>query len=90
MKVHKHIFIADYSGLRDFASDHIGEAFTFCNVTSEFVNIMQEVEQTDAEIHMKHLRTMLGCDDYLTEEEKAALEYSIDCIKTLNDMGVIK
>ena len=45
---------------------------------------------TEAEMHMQVLRTQLECDEYLTEEEKAAMEFSIDCIKTLKDMGVIK
>ena len=45
---------------------------------------------TEAEMHMQVLRTQLECDEYLTEEEKVAMEFSIDCIKTLKDMGVIK
>ena len=52
--------------------------------------VTTESEYTEAEMHMQVLRTQLECDEYLTEEEKAAMEFSIDCIKTLKDMGVIK
>lgn len=52
--------------------------------------VTTESEYTEAEMHMQVLRTQLECDDYLTEEEKAAMEYSIECIKTLQDMGVIQ
>lgn len=52
--------------------------------------ITVESEYTEAEMHMQVLRTQLECDEYLTEEEKAAMEFSIGCIKTLKDMGVIK
>ena len=44
-----------------------------------------------AEVHMEVLRTFLdNFDAVLNNEEKAAMEYSIDCIKTLQDMRVIK
>lgn len=52
--------------------------------------VTTESNYTPAEMHMQVLRTQLECDEYLTEEEKAAMEFSIDCIKTLKDMGVIK
>ena len=52
--------------------------------------VITESLYTEAEMHMQVLRTQLECDEYLTEEEKAAMEFSIDCIKTLKDMGVIK
>lgn len=90
MKVQKHTLISRYGDLVDFAQEHIGETFTIHSVTPEYVNIMQEVEQTEAETHMQVLRTQLECDEYLTEEEKAAIEYSIECIKTLDDMGILK
>lgn len=52
--------------------------------------VTTESEYTEAEIHMQVIRTWLDNNEYLTDEEKAAMEFGIDCIKTLKDMGVIK
>ena len=93
MKVRKHTLITCYSELRDFALDHVGETFTIEVVKPEYVSIVHETEQSEAEMHMDVLNTFINDEHYihiLTEEEKTAMEFSIDCIKTLKDMGVIK
>ncbi len=51
--------------------------------------VTTESDYTEAEVHMEVLRTLIHYVD-VTDEEKVAIEYSIDCIKTLQDMGVIK
>lgn len=52
--------------------------------------ITVESDYTEAEIHMEVLRNILNTVDNINDEEKAAMEFGIDCIKTLKDMGVIK
>lgn len=89
MKVKKHILLTDKS-IAEFAAEHLDENFKFFSVSDSVIDIVQEVEQSEAEMHMEHLRTLLEVDEYLTEEEKAAIEYAIECIKTLDDMGIIK
>ena len=89
MKFRKHNVLG-FKDIPFFATEHLGESFMFYKVTSNYVDIVQETEQTEAELHMEHLHTLLECDEYLTEEEKAAIEYAIECIKTLDDMGIIK
>ena len=89
MKVKKHILLTDKS-ISEFAAEHLDEHFKFFSVSGNVIDIVQETEQTEAEMHMEHLRNLLECDQYLTEEEKAAIEYAIECIKTLDDMGIIK
>ena len=89
MKVRKHIFL-DFGKLSEFACNHIGETFKIYEANATHIDLVQEVEQSEAEMHMEHLRTLLEVDEYLTEEEKAAIEYAIECIKTLDDMGILK
>lgn len=89
MKVNKHILLTDKS-ISEFAAGHLDEHFKFFSVSGNVIDIVQETDQTEAEMHMEHLRTLIDCDDYLTDEEKAAIEYAIECIKTLDDMGIIK
>lgn len=89
MKVKKHILLTT-KNIPKFAAEHLGESFKFHKVTSEYVDIVQEIEQTEAEMHMEHLHNILEYIDILTDEEKAAIEYSIECIKTLDDIGIIR
>lgn len=89
MKVKRHKLIAK-NNLWKFTTEHVGETFMIHKVTAEYVDLEQEIEQTEVEMHMEHLRTLLEYDEYLKEEEKAAIEYAIECIKTLDDMGIIK
>lgn len=89
MKVRKHILI-EFGKLSEFARDHIDETFKIYDVKATYIDLVQEVEQSEAEMHMEHLHTLLEVDEYLTEEEKAAIEYAIECIKTLDDMGIIR
>lgn len=88
MKVREHILLSKDNFLK-YAMEHIGESFKFYSATPNYVDIVQEVEQTEAEMHAEHLHNILEYTD-VTEEEKAAIEYAIECIKTLDDMGIIK
>ena len=74
----------------DFLANHVDETMRVKKVFDNAMVFAIEQDRPTPEIHMEQLGNMLGCDNYLSEEEKAALEYAIDCIKTLQDMGVIK
>ena len=88
MKVKKHILLS-YNKVSRFAGEHLGETFKIYAVEPTHIDLVQEIEQTEAEMHMEHLHNILEYTD-LKEEEKAAIEYAIECIKTLDDMSIIK
>lgn len=91
MKVRKHKLLRSYDDVSKFADEHIGETFKIYKVTSDCIDIMQEIEQTEAEMHMESIRNILDTNySWITDEEVGALEYAIACIKTLDDMGIIK
>lgn len=89
MKVKKRALLS-YGDVQKFANEHIGETFKIYAVKPTYVDLEQEIEQSVAEIHMESLHTMLQWVDIFNDDEKAAIEYAIECIKTLDDMGIIK
>jgi len=90
MKITEH-FDVPKENLSDFLKEIAGDDFTIIsNSESKMYHITTEIDYTEPEYHMLVLRTILNNVDNLTDEEKNALEYSISCIKTLSDMGVIK
>lgn len=90
MKIVEHFHVA-VKDLPEFLSDNRATKFKSIDydVTTNKVTFIKEVEYTEAEFHMLTLRTLLNTATDLTEEEKAAAEYAIACIKTLKDMGII-
>lgn len=90
MKILEHFYVP-VKDLPEFLSDNRAVKFKDIeyNRTDNTVHFTKEEEYTTAEFHMLTLRTLLNTATDLTEEEKAAAEYSIACIKTLKDMGVI-
>ena len=75
--------------LADFLLDRVDEKLIIKKFTKEEVTIAIEKEYTEAEFHMGVLFNIAHHTD-TTLEEKNACEYAINCIKTLDDMGVIK
>ena len=90
MKIKEH-FDVPKKDLPNFLKELAGKDFTIIsNIDTNVYHITTEIDYTEPEYNMLILRTMLNNIANLTEEEKAALEYSIAAIKTLADMGVIK
>ena len=56
--------------------------------------VTTESDYTEAETHMEVLNHLASYGNdyllYLNDEEIVAMEYAIECIKTLKDMGIIK
>lgn len=75
--------------LADFILDRVGDTLLIKNFTKEEVTIAIEKDYTEAEFHMGVLFNIAHKTD-ATLEEKNACDYAINCIKTLDDMGVIK
>lgn len=77
--------------LEAFMMNHVDEPIIFRekHVELDCLDIVHEMSK--AEHSMSILNNLL--DDKtagIVEEEKAAIEYAIECIKTLDDMGIIK
>lgn len=91
MKVLEH-YTVPLESLPDFLSEHLDEKLTINSLTETEAAISIEQEYTTAEMHMGILRTAISnnTDNKFTAEEIAAMEYSINAIKTLIDMGVIE
>ena len=70
---------------------HVDEAIIFREKHQELVCLDIVHEMSKAEFNMTVLNGLLIEESvHITEEEKAAIEYAIECIKTLDDMGIIK
>lgn len=77
--------------LEAFMMNHAGESIIFRekHVELECLDIVHEMSK--AEYNMAVLNKLLDDEGAgIVEEEKAAIEYAIECIKTLDDMGIIK
>lgn len=90
MKIKEH-FDVPKKDLPDFLKEIAGKDFTIIsNTDTEVYHITTEIDYTEPEYNMLILRTMVNTVEFLTAEEKNAIEYAISSIKTLADMGVIK
>lgn len=93
MKIVEH-FDVPASELSNFLNDFNASDFTVkYNVDKNIFHFTTEEDYTEPQFHMLTLRTLLNNSKrtvFLTDEERNALEYAISCIKTLEDMGVIK
>ena len=76
--------------LEAFMMNHVGESIIFRekHVELDCLDIVHEMSK--AEYNMSILNILQHTDGLLNDEEKAAIEYAIECIKTLDDMGIIK
>lgn len=90
MKIVEHFYVP-VKDLPEFLSDNRAVKFKDIDYDRKenTVHFTKEEEYTTSEFYMLTLRTLLNTATDLTEEEKAAAEYSIACIKTLKDMGVM-
>lgn len=74
-----------------FMIDHADEAIIFREMYADKVCIDVVHDLSKAEYNMVVLNKLLVDETAgITEEEKAAIEYAIECIKTLDDMGILK
>lgn len=90
MKMYEHHDVLHHDVVK-FVRDHMNEKLIATKSNSEFISFKIENDLTKAEYNMLVLNNMLNHFDVtLLDEEKAAIEYSIACIKTLDDMGIIK
>lgn len=93
MKIIEHFNVPE-KDLSRFLNELQGNYFTIApNRGRREFHVTTENDYTESEFNMLVLRTLLNNSKrtvFLTDEEKNALEYSISCIKTLTDMGVIK
>lgn len=75
-----------------FMEEHRDETIVFRGhmIADIFViDLMQDLSK--AEYNMVVLNNLLKTKNVkLVDEEKAALDYAIECIKTLDDMGILK
>ena len=79
------------SHLEEFMMNHRDEAIIFRERHQELICLDIEHEMSKAEFNMYILNNLLVDENiHITEEEKAAIEYAIECIKSLDDMGIIK
>lgn len=78
--------------LAEFMAEHVNERIIFRETHQNLVCLDIEREMSKAEFNMEVLNDLLKYDTYVkfVEEEKAAIEYAIECIKTLDEMGIIK
>lgn len=77
--------------LPKFMKDHVDECIVFRIMKQDLMCLDIVQEMSKAEYNMLVLNNMLKhIDDVLNEDEKVAIEYAIECIKTLDDMGIIK
>lgn len=90
MKIYERHEINPSNVLR-FMIDHADESIIFREMYADKVCIDIEKEMSKAEHNMVVLNKLLNDETAgIVEEEKAAIEYAIECIKTLDDMGIIK
>lgn len=90
MKMYKYYDIPRYDVFQ-FVCEHIDEKLIPTKCTSDHISFKIEQDLTKAEYNMLVLNNALKhIDDVLNDDEKAAIEYAIECIKTLDDMGIIK
>ncbi len=75
--------------LSDFLAEHTEELIKIKSVTPLQVTCTIEQDYTVPELHIKHL-ALFALENDLTDEETASIQYAIDAIKTLVDMGVLK
>jgi hypothetical protein len=77
--------------ITQFVREHIDEKIIPTKSTLQSVSFKIEKDVTEVEYNMLVLNSMLkNIDDVLTENEKTAINYAIECIKTLDDMGILK
>lgn len=76
--------------LGQFMMEHAGESIIFREKHQDLVCLDIVHELSKAEYNMVVLNKLLDESAGIVEEEKAAIEYAIECIKTLDDMGIIK
>ncbi len=90
MKVFERHEVYPYN-LAEFMVEHAGESI-ICREKHEALICLDIVhEMSKAEYNMVVLNKLLVDETAgIVEEEKAAIEYAIECIKTLDDMGIIK
>ena len=88
MKVIEHYEVPKES-LSDFLAEHTEELIKIKSVTPDKITCTIEQDYTVPELHIKDL-FMLSKSYDLTDEETASIQYAIDAIKTLVDMGVLK
>lgn len=95
MKIREHHIIPEYS-IHAFLYAHVNDDIRIEEITKDGYKVSYLIEYNTPELHMQALRTLI--DEHrqrygalsLTQEELAAMEYSISAIKTLVDMGVLK
>jgi hypothetical protein len=74
-----------------FVREHVDEKIIPTKCDSQNISFKIENDLSKAEYNMVVLNKLLVDETAgITEEEKAAIEYAIECIKTLDDMGIIK
>lgn len=79
------------SNLLRFMIEHQGESVIFREMYADKICLDTVKELSKAEYNMTVLNKLLTDKTAgIVEEEKAAIEYAIECIKTLDDMGIIK
>lgn len=77
--------------IHNFLANHVDETIRVKKVFDNAMVFAVEYDKSVSEIHMDALNNILiGAGHFLTHEEIAAIEYSIECIKTLDDMGILK
>lgn len=81
-------FVVPLEQLPDFLFAHTGQTLTIKDITEKEAIIHTTSDYTEAEFHMGVLLTFRN-SDFSTLEEKNAVDYAINAIKTLVDMGVI-
>ena len=83
--------VINASNVVSFMIDHADEAIIFREMYADNVCIDVVRELSKAEFNMVVLNKLLIEESvHITDEEVAAIEYAIECIKTLDDMGIIK
>lgn len=79
------------SNVLRFMIDHTDEPIIFREMSADSVHLDIMKDMSKAEYNMVVLNKLLtDKTSGIVEEEKAAIEYAIECIKTLDDMGIIK
>lgn len=91
MKIVEH-FDVPASELSNFLNDFNASNFTInYNMAKNLFHFTTQEDYTEPQFRMLTLRTLLNNTALtFTSEETDAIEYAISCIKTLEDMGVIK
>ena len=90
MKIIEH-FDVPAVDLSNFLKDFNANNYTVeYNMEKNSFHFTTQEDYTEPQFRMLTLRTLLNAPVTLTTDEKDAIEYAISCIKTLEDMGVIK